>query len=111
MVIPPGADGSQPALCGCMLESIYKAVQLHFHWGSPHSEGSEHQIEFSRYDAEMHIVHQNCAYGTKKEALCAPDGYVVLGLMLKIAAVSNILLLLIIINIIIYMMFLMYRNL
>lgn len=89
MGIPPGADGSQPALCGCMLESIYKAVQLHFHWGSPHSEGSEHQIEFSRYDAEMHIVHQNCAYGTKKEAICAPDGYVVLGLMLKITAVSN----------------------
>ncbi|XP_032593253.2 putative carbonic anhydrase 3 [Drosophila grimshawi] len=58
MSIPCAEDCSQPAVCGCKLKSIYKAVQLHFHWGSPEKKGSEHSINCTRYDAELHILHQ-----------------------------------------------------
>lgn len=88
MLIPPAANGSQPALCGCKLESVYKAVQLHFHWGAPFCKGSEHRIDSIRYDAELHIVHQNSAYALQQEALSSPDGFVVLGFMLKLVPVS-----------------------
>uniref|UniRef100_A0ACB8EC65 Uncharacterized protein n=1 Tax=Sphaerodactylus townsendi TaxID=933632 RepID=A0ACB8EC65_9SAUR len=43
------------------LETTYRAVQFHFHWGSNHSHetapGSEHTIDGERYAMELHIVH------------------------------------------------------
>ncbi|XP_032592648.1 putative carbonic anhydrase 3 isoform X3 [Drosophila grimshawi] len=84
MSIPCAEDCSQPAVCGCKLKSIYKAVQLHFHWGSPEKKGSEHSINCTRYDAELHIIHQNIAYALKENALCSWDGFVVLAIMVNI---------------------------
>ncbi|EDW66499.1 uncharacterized protein Dvir_GJ23586, isoform A [Drosophila virilis] len=84
MAIPPIDDGRQPAICGCKLKSLYKAVQLHFHWGSLENKGSEHTINYQRYDGELHILHQNSAYKEQKEAIRFPDGFVVLAVMLKI---------------------------
>ncbi|KAL7728829.1 hypothetical protein ACLKA6_004179 [Drosophila palustris] len=83
MSIPPVDDGHYPSVCGCKLDSIYQAAQLHFHWGSPESKGSEHMINSSRYDAELHILHQNSAYASKEDAISNPDGFVVLAIMLK----------------------------
>ncbi|XP_034112983.1 putative carbonic anhydrase 3 [Drosophila nasuta] len=83
MSIPVVVDGNQPAVCGCKLKCLYKAVQLHFHWGSPENKGSEHMINCCRYDAEMHILHQNCAYALQNDAIMANDGFVVLSLMLR----------------------------
>lgn len=83
MPIPPVYDGNHPAICGCKLECIYKAVHLHFHWGSPESKGSEHMINSCRYDAELHILHQNYAYALQKDAISSPDGFVVLAIMLR----------------------------
>ncbi|XP_034489036.1 putative carbonic anhydrase 3 isoform X2 [Drosophila innubila] len=83
MVIPPVDDGNHPSVCGCKLDCIYKAVQLHFHWGSPKSKGSEHMINSSRYDAELHILHQNYAYALQNNAISSPDGFVALAIMLR----------------------------
>ncbi|KAH8359023.1 hypothetical protein KR093_003996, partial [Drosophila rubida] len=83
MPIPVVTDGHQPAVCGCKLDCIYKAVQLHFHWGSPKSKGSEHTINSCRYDAELHILHQNCSYPIQRDAILAKDGFVVLALMFR----------------------------
>ncbi|XP_030375939.1 carbonic anhydrase 6-like isoform X2 [Scaptodrosophila lebanonensis] len=76
-------DGTLPGICGCVLESVYQAVQMHFHWGSESSKGAEHTIDGVRHDGELHIVHKNCAYSTKSEAMCSPDGFVVLAILLR----------------------------
>ncbi|XP_053560816.1 carbonic anhydrase 4 [Bombina bombina] len=39
------------------LENTYTAAQLHFHWGSSNSKGSEHTIDGKQYAMELHIVH------------------------------------------------------
>ncbi|XP_017848723.1 putative carbonic anhydrase 3 isoform X1 [Drosophila busckii] len=83
MPIPTTVDGTQPAVCGCKLECVYKAVQLHFHWGSSGYKGSEHVVNSLRQDCELHILHQNAAYENQKAALKSPDGFVVLGIQLR----------------------------
>ncbi|KAH8417316.1 hypothetical protein KR222_008753 [Zaprionus bogoriensis] len=86
MRIPPAEDGTYAAICGCKLDSVYKAVQLHFHWGSADGLGSEHTINSRRYDGEVHIIHQNCAYKSKTEAVCNEDGFLVLALLLRMVS-------------------------
>ncbi|XP_037940696.1 carbonic anhydrase 6-like [Teleopsis dalmanni] len=71
-----------PYIEGALLTNKYKAISLHFHWGSVTTRGSEHLIDDLRYDAELHIVHQNMAYDPK-EALEKPDGLAVLGFVIK----------------------------
>ncbi|XP_063312665.1 carbonic anhydrase 4-like [Pelobates fuscus] len=41
------------------LSGTYNIVQLHFHWGSEMSEGSEHSINGERFPMELHIVHNS----------------------------------------------------
>ena len=36
----------------------YVLQQFHFHWGQGQRDGSEHLIEGSQYDAEIHFVHR-----------------------------------------------------
>ena len=57
-----------PYVTGGGLEGRYNFVQLHFHWGSDSSHGSEHLINFRSYAAELHIVHYAQKYGTIAEA-------------------------------------------
>ena len=40
----------------------YQFKQLHFHWGSIDSKGSEHTINGKRFPMEMHMVHVNSKY-------------------------------------------------
>lgn len=88
MQIPPAVDGTQPAICGCKLDCIYLAKQLHLHWGSPSELGSEHMVGCARYHGEMHVVHMNSAYDSIKEAMREPDGFLVLAVLLHIVCVS-----------------------
>ena len=46
-------------------KGTYVLQQLHFHWGEGQRDGSEHRIQGSQYDAEIHFVH-------RKQG--APDG-------------------------------------
>ena len=44
-------------MSGGHLESEYELVQLHFHWGSVDTVGSEHTVDSLPYPMEMHLVH------------------------------------------------------
>ncbi|CAM1301588.1 CA13 (predicted) [Pycnogonum litorale] len=62
-------------------ENKYKLKQLHFHWGSNDSIGSEHIIDGKVFPLELHIVHTNVNYENPSKQ---GDGYAVLGIMYKI---------------------------
>ena len=38
-------------------KGTYVLQQLHFHWGQGQRDGSEHRMQGSQYDAEIHFVH------------------------------------------------------
>ncbi|KAL9899640.1 carbonic anhydrase 2-like [Glossina fuscipes fuscipes] len=81
--VPPTENGQLPFITGAKLNDRYEADNVHFHWGSPTSQGAEHLIDGRRYSAEMHIVHKNVRYGTVEEATMNPDGLAVLGIFLE----------------------------
>ncbi|XP_048374426.1 carbonic anhydrase 4 [Sphaerodactylus townsendi] len=68
------------------LETTYRAVQFHFHWGSNHSHetapGSEHTIDGERYAMELHIVHIKDQHKDIGEAL-SNNGVAVLGFFIQ----------------------------
>ncbi|XP_064158942.1 carbonic anhydrase 4-like isoform X3 [Anguilla rostrata] len=64
---------------GGSLESTYRAVQLHLHWGQNGGSGSEHTIDGEQYPMELHIVHVKQEYSSLAEALEDPTGVAVLG--------------------------------
>ena len=71
-------------LSGGPLEDKYKIWQMHAHWGKSGGKGgSEHTIDGSQYDAELHIVHYNDKYENPTLAAAQPDGLAVLGMFLK----------------------------
>ncbi|XP_034489033.1 carbonic anhydrase 2-like [Drosophila innubila] len=85
MVLPAGRNGQRASISGGMLPGTFDVQSMHFHWGSPNSKGSEHAINFERYDVEIHIVHKNTRYSdmTVGEASEYADGLAVLGIMLN----------------------------
>ncbi|EDV42480.1 uncharacterized protein Dana_GF18008, isoform A [Drosophila ananassae] len=84
MRIPKTVEGEQPSVCiSTEVGHIFEAQQLHFHWGSEQSRGSEHNLDGEFYDGEMHIVHKNATYETNNEAGRHPNGFAVLAIMLR----------------------------
>ncbi|XP_023169637.2 carbonic anhydrase 14-like [Drosophila hydei] len=85
MVLPPTQNGQRAYINGGLLPGSFEAQSVHFHWGSANSKGSEHSINFQRYDVEMHIVHKNIRYAhqTVAEASAYWDGLAVLGVMFR----------------------------
>ena len=77
-------------ISGGGLPSRFQAVQLHFHWGSVNSRGSEHQIGGRNYPMEIHIVHYNAEkYPNASTALKKADGLAVLGILVELQASDN----------------------
>ncbi|XP_012695242.2 carbonic anhydrase 4b [Clupea harengus] len=74
---------------GGNLESTYKAIQLHFHWGLNGGPGSEHTIDGEQYPMEMHIVHIKQQYHSLSEALKDKSGVAVLGFFYQESGSSN----------------------
>ncbi|XP_072018509.1 uncharacterized protein [Amphiura filiformis] len=67
------------------LPNLYKAVQMHFHWGADWTKGSEHTVNGRSFPAELHIVHYDTVRFTKfYDALTKPEGLAVLGFFLKV---------------------------
>ncbi|XP_036324652.1 carbonic anhydrase 6 [Rhagoletis pomonella] len=90
IAIPETVRGTRPTISGGLLNDVYEAQSVHFHWGSPGGvKGSEHTVNGNHYDAEIHIVHKNMKYGNEEEAMRFPDGLAVLGIMIKIADNPN----------------------
>ena len=72
-------------LNGGPLGSDYKVLQLHFHWGSDRTKGSEHVYDGQAYPMEMHVVHYKAAYeGDNDKILGSVDGLAVTGFMFSI---------------------------
>ena len=72
-------------LSGGPLATPYKVLQLHFHWGSDNTKGSEHEYDGQAYPMEVHIVHYKAAYEANlTEALNSVDGLAVTGFMFSI---------------------------
>ena len=69
-------------LSGGPLATPYKVLQLHFHWGSDNTKGSEHEYDGQAYPMEVHIVHYKAAYeGDLDTILGSVDGLAVTGFM------------------------------
>ena len=83
-------SNSAAVLTGGPLGSDYKVLQLHFHWGSDNTKGSEHFYDGQAYPMEVHIVHTKAAYeGNLTTALNSVDGLAVTGFMFSIGVSSN----------------------
>ncbi|ALC47957.1 CG18673, partial [Drosophila busckii] len=83
LVLPATIGGQRASISGGLLPGMFEAQSVHLHWGSALSKGSEHAINFERYDIEMHIVHKNRKYGSISEASENWDGLAVLGVMFR----------------------------
>lgn len=83
------SKASQVAIEGYGLNGVYKFEQLHFHWGSRSSVGSEHQIDGYIFPMEMHLVHMNMKYSTGEEALKHPDGIAVVAVFFQVSQYDN----------------------
>uniref|UniRef100_A0A663MCW9 Alpha-carbonic anhydrase domain-containing protein n=1 Tax=Athene cunicularia TaxID=194338 RepID=A0A663MCW9_ATHCN len=71
-------------ISGGGLPGRYRALQLHFHWGSPVRNGSEHTLDGHQLPMELHIVHINVKYRTLAEAKGHPNGLAVLGFFFQV---------------------------
>lgn len=72
---------------GGLGDSKFKFAQLHFHWGSNNSHGSEHTIDGVAAPMEMHIVHWNLDVGEDIKEATEKDEHnslEVLGVLFKI---------------------------
>ena len=75
-------SGNTAALTGGPLSDTYNVLQLHFHWGSDDTKGSEHFYDGKAYPLEVHIVHINSKYnGDVDTILASVDGLAVTGFM------------------------------
>ncbi|NXI60214.1 CAH15 anhydrase, partial [Chloroceryle aenea] len=72
-------------ISGGGLPGRYRALQLHFHWGSPAGNGSEHTLDGHQLPMELHIVHMNIKYRTLAEAKGHPNGLAVLGFFFQVS--------------------------
>ncbi|XP_005735291.1 carbonic anhydrase 15 [Pundamilia nyererei] len=82
--------GSGMAVSGGGLPDVYHTIQLHFHWGGPASNGSEHTVDRRRYPMEMHIVNMKSIHPNLSAALDDPTGLAVLGFFIDVVYADNV---------------------
>jgi len=68
------------------LSDEYVLEQLHFHWGSNDSVGSEHFVNGKKYPLEIHFVHRKSKYTDVTAALVDSEGVAVLGVFAEVTA-------------------------
>ncbi|KAM8706787.1 hypothetical protein ACLKA7_010965 [Drosophila subpalustris] len=90
MVLPPNVDGKRASISGGLLPGVFEAQSVHLHWGSRSTMGSEHAINYERFDVEIHVVHKNVKYSNLTEASENSDGLAVLGVMLRASRRSRL---------------------
>jgi len=78
--------GDVGVLSGGPLDGDYQILQLHFHWGSDDTKGSEHTIDGKSYPLEMHIVHKKVG---EPDFLSVKGGLAVTGFMFEVDAANN----------------------
>lgn len=85
------ASGLQPYIYGGRLPAgdRFEFLQLHWHWGSVSTQGSEHTVDGKEYPAEVHLVHWNTKYADVSEAVTKTDGLAVLGFFYEVSSADN----------------------
>merc|ERR1711936_527023 len=78
--------GDVGILSGGPLDVDYQILQLHFHWGSDDSKGSEHTIDGQSFPLEMHIVHKKVG---EPNFLSVKGGLAVTGFMFAVDQNNN----------------------
>ena len=86
------AGGNSAKLSGGPLSDEYKVLQLHFHWGSDDTKGSEHVYDGMAFPMELHVVHWNSKYVVSPTddspdvdtILTSVDGLAVTGFMFEV---------------------------
>ncbi|KAL0965630.1 hypothetical protein UPYG_G00283730 [Umbra pygmaea] len=82
--------GNGMSVSGGGLPGLYHTTQLHFHWGSLISNGSEHTVDQHRYPMEMHIVNVKSSHPNLTSALADPTGLAVLGFFIDVNYIDNV---------------------
>uniref|UniRef100_A0A3Q0S8N9 Carbonic anhydrase n=1 Tax=Amphilophus citrinellus TaxID=61819 RepID=A0A3Q0S8N9_AMPCI len=82
--------GSSMTVSGGGLPDVYHTIQLHFHWGGPATNGSEHTVDRRRYPMEMHIVNMKSIHPNLSAALDDPTGLAVLGFFIDVVYADNV---------------------
>jgi len=81
-------EGVTPYITGGRLgKQKFDLLQLHWHWGSDSSKGSEHTIDGKEFPLELHMVHINSEYGD--DFGLYEDGAAVLGFLYKVSTDDN----------------------
>lgn len=75
---------TKPTVSGGPLNGEYEFAQLHFHWGSNDSRGSEDQLNDKIYPLEMHLVFFKKEYLDSTSAMAHSDGLSVLGFLFEV---------------------------
>ncbi|RWS05736.1 Carbonic anhydrase 9-like protein [Dinothrombium tinctorium] len=82
--------GLTPVFSGSVVNNdLYRFHQMHFHWGSDDTVGSEHVIDGVQFPLELHMVHFNDKYTSLAQAASQPDGLSVLAILFKPSLVNN----------------------
>ncbi|XP_034403081.1 carbonic anhydrase 15 isoform X1 [Cyclopterus lumpus] len=82
--------GNGMSVSGGGLPDVYHTIQLHFHWGGPATNGSEHTVDRRRYPMEMHVVNMKSIHPNMTAALDDPTGLAVLGFFLDVVYADNV---------------------
>ncbi|KAM4531960.1 carbonic anhydrase 15 [Fundulus diaphanus] len=82
--------GSGMTVSGGGLPGVYHTIQLHFHWGAPAANGSEHTVDGRRYPMEMHVVNMKSIHPNVSAALDDPTGLAVLGFFIDVVYADNV---------------------
>ncbi|KAM8871766.1 carbonic anhydrase 15 [Synchiropus picturatus] len=78
------------SVSGGGLPGVYHTIQMHFHWGGPATNGSEHTLDGRRYPMEMHIVNMKSIHPNMSAALDDPTGLAVLGFFIDVVYGENV---------------------
>ena len=84
--IPDNVARLCPVTGGPLGTDQYRLLQIHSHWGSDDSCGSEHTVQGKSFPCEVHLVHWNVTkYENPGEAMeCTEDGLAVIGVFVEI---------------------------
>ncbi|KAF2355711.1 Alpha carbonic anhydrase [Trinorchestia longiramus] len=79
---------TKPTVSGGGLSGSYELLNMHFHWGSDESQGSEHTVDTVQYPLELHMVHAKKGVNLQ-EVLDRPDGLAVFGFFFEVSTQDN----------------------
>ncbi|XP_075231721.1 putative carbonic anhydrase 5 [Lycorma delicatula] len=75
---------NRPRISGGPLLTTYTFSQLHYHWGSDNTYGSEHSYNDKKVPLEMHAVFLKESCKKQEDALAEKDGAVVVSYAYKV---------------------------